>query len=79
MMTCPHCQSTATTERPDCTVWGYRRFRCRACRRGFNERTGMECPRIASTDTALHLTKSARLLSQKTVGYCYVRSFTPRM
>jgi putative transposase len=40
MMTCPHGKSTATTERPDCTVLGYRRFRCRACRRGFNERTG---------------------------------------
>lgn len=40
MMTCPHCQSTATTERPDHTVLGYRRLRCRACRRGFNERTG---------------------------------------
>jgi putative transposase len=39
-MTCPHCKSTATTERPDRTVLGYRRFRCRACRRGFNERTG---------------------------------------
>ena len=39
-MTCPHCKSTATTERPDHTALGYRRFRCRACRRGFNERTG---------------------------------------
>lgn len=39
-MTCPHCKSTATTERPDRTVLGYRRFRCRACRRGFHERTG---------------------------------------
>jgi putative transposase len=40
MMTCPHCESTATIERPDRTVLGYRRFRCRTCRRGFNERTG---------------------------------------
>jgi putative transposase len=40
MMTCPHCESTATIERPDRTVLGYRRFRCRACRRGCNERTG---------------------------------------
>jgi putative transposase len=39
-MTGPHGKSTATTERPDRTVWGYRRFRCRACRRGVNERTG---------------------------------------
>jgi putative transposase len=39
-MTCPHCASTATTERPDRTALGYRRFRCRSCNRGFNERTG---------------------------------------
>jgi putative transposase len=39
-MTCPHCKSTVTTERSDRTALGYRRFRCRACRRGFNERTG---------------------------------------
>ena len=39
-MTCPHCESTATTERSERTALGYRRFRCRACRRGFNERTG---------------------------------------
>jgi putative transposase len=39
-MTCPHCASTATTDRPDRTELGYRRFRCRACKRVFNERTG---------------------------------------
>jgi putative transposase len=39
-MICPHCESAATTERPDRTELGYRRFRCRACQRGFNERTG---------------------------------------
>jgi putative transposase len=39
-MPCPHCQSTSTTERLDHTALGYRRFRCRDCRRGFNERTG---------------------------------------
>jgi putative transposase len=39
-MECPHCQSSATTERPDLTTRGYRRFRCRSCERGFNERTG---------------------------------------
>jgi putative transposase len=40
-MTCPHCASTATTDRPDRTELGYRRFRCRDCKRVFNERTGM--------------------------------------
>jgi putative transposase len=39
-MTYPHCGSTATTERLDRTELGYRRFRCRNCQRGFNERTG---------------------------------------
>jgi hypothetical protein len=37
-MTCPHWESTATIERPDRTELGYRRFRCRDCQRGFNER-----------------------------------------
>jgi transposase-like protein len=32
-MTCPHCESTATT-------LGYRRSRCRDCSRVFNERRG---------------------------------------
>jgi putative transposase len=45
-MTCPHCESTATTKRPDQTELGYRRFRCRDCRRGFNERTGTPFNRL---------------------------------
>jgi putative transposase len=45
-MTCPHCESTATTERPDLTELGYRRFRCRDCQRGFNERTGTPYNRL---------------------------------
>ena len=39
-MTCPHCESTAITKRPDRTARGDRRFRCHACQRAFNERTG---------------------------------------
>jgi putative transposase len=39
-MPCPHCCSAQTTERSDRTAHGYRRFRCRGCGRGFNERTG---------------------------------------
>jgi putative transposase len=39
-MDCPHCNSSATTERSDVTARGYHRFRCRSCRCGFNERTG---------------------------------------
>ncbi len=39
-MDCPHCQSSAITERPERTELGYQRFRCRTCEGGFNERTG---------------------------------------
>ena len=45
-MECPHCQSVATTERPEVTARGYRRFRCRSCERGFNERTGSVFNRV---------------------------------
>jgi putative transposase len=45
-MTCPHCESTATTERSDRTELGYRRFRCRDCQRVFNERTGTPFNRL---------------------------------
>jgi len=37
---CPHCAATATAEQPRRTALGYRTFRCRACRRICNERTG---------------------------------------
>jgi transposase-like protein len=37
---CPHCPAIATTERHQRTSLGYRTFRCSACRRVFNERTG---------------------------------------
>src|SRR5512134_250599 len=45
-MRCPHGQSTSTTERPDQTESGYRRFRCRECQRGFNGRTGTPFNRL---------------------------------
>jgi putative transposase len=45
-MICPYCQSPATAVRPDKTELGYRRFRCRACRRSFNERTGTPYNRL---------------------------------
>jgi putative transposase len=38
-MRCMACGSTAVSERPECTVQGYRRFRCRACGKQFNERS----------------------------------------
>ena len=38
-MDCGCCGSAAVTERPERTVQGYRRFRCRDCGRQFNERS----------------------------------------
>jgi len=37
---CPHCAATAIVEQLRRTALGYRTFRCRSCRRIFNERTG---------------------------------------
>jgi len=39
-MTCPHCQSRETSPLDGSTDLGYPIFRCRTCRRKFNERTG---------------------------------------
>lgn len=52
-MRCPHCSSTATTERSDRTAHGYQRFRCRGCGRQFNKRTGSLLNRLqVPTDVA---------------------------
>src|SRR4030095_11369138 len=45
-MPCPHCCSANTTKRSDRTAHGYRRFRCRGCGRGFNERTSSVLNRL---------------------------------
>ena len=39
-MNCPYCLSMTTKEQSQKTSLGYRTFRCSACRRTFNERTG---------------------------------------
>jgi putative transposase len=39
-MRCVGCGSAALTERPERTAQGYRRFRCRACGKQCNERSG---------------------------------------
>ena len=39
-MRCIECSSEAVTERPERTAQGYRRFRCRACGKQFNECSG---------------------------------------
>jgi transposase-like protein len=38
-MRCLGCASAAVTGRPERTAQGYRRFRCRDCRRQFKERS----------------------------------------
>jgi len=38
-MECPACQATAVRERSERTAQGYRRFRCGACGKQFNERS----------------------------------------
>src|ERR687886_2574290 len=48
-MPCPHCASPTTARQPKTTALGYQTFRCTACRRSFNGRTGtpfnfLECP-----------------------------------
>jgi hypothetical protein len=49
--TCPHGHSTAAVERRDRTELGYRRVRCRTCKRRFHERTRMPYNRLQySTD-----------------------------
>jgi transposase-like protein len=39
-MDCVACGSASVTERPERTVRGYRRFRCRDCGKPFNQRSG---------------------------------------
>ncbi len=39
-MDCVCCGSAAVTGRPERTVRGHRRFRCRECGRQYNERSG---------------------------------------
>ena len=54
LLACPDCTSTATTKRKGRTALGSRRFRCRACRRRFNEQTGTPFnDRLDPTDIVL--------------------------
>jgi putative transposase len=39
-MRCVACDAAEVFERPERTARGYRRFRCRACGKQFNERSG---------------------------------------
>jgi transposase-like protein len=53
-MSCPYCHEEPTQELERVTTWGYRLFRCRPCRRTFNERTGTPFNHLqVPTDIAL--------------------------
>ena len=53
-MACPYCQGNMTQELERVTALGYRLFRCRSCRRTFNERTGTPFNHLqVPTDIAL--------------------------
>jgi transposase-like protein len=53
-MACPYCQGDATQEMERTTALGYRVFRCRPCRRTFNERSGTPFNHLqVPTDIAL--------------------------
>jgi len=54
MMACPYCQGDATQELDRVTALGYQLYRCRPCRRTFNERTGTPFNHLqVPTDVAL--------------------------
>jgi putative transposase len=53
-MVCPYCQGDATQALERVTALGYRVYRCRPCRRTFNERTGTPFNHLqVPTDIAL--------------------------
>jgi len=60
-MRCIVCDGTAVTERPDLTAQGYRRFRCRACSKQFNERSSSVLNRTQYPSNAIALVVFWRL------------------
>src|SRR3954464_13840689 len=60
-MRCLECGSEAVTERPERTAQGYRRFRCRACGKQFNERSGTLLNRTQSPSDVIALVVLWRL------------------
>src|SRR6185437_1761069 len=60
-MRCLECGSEAVTERPERTAQGYRRFRCRACGKQFNERTGTALNRAQYPSDVIALVVLRRL------------------
>ena len=67
-MKCLPCQSAQTSERPERTELGYRRFRCRTCGREGNERTGTAFKRLAEVSLFLLLDLMDRTTSKESVA-----------
>ena len=63
LLACPDCASTATTRRKGRTAHGSRRFRCQACRRRFNERTGTPFTDLQDPPDSVRLAVRWRLRS----------------
>src|SRR6202790_3254365 len=60
-MRCIACHAAEVSERPERTARGYRRFRCRACGRQFNERSGGILNRAQSPSDVIALVVFWRL------------------
>src|SRR3984893_9243480 len=64
-MDCIGCGSAAVSERGECTAQGYRRFRCRACGKQFNERSAGSLNRTQYPSDAIALVVLWRLRSMR--------------
>ena len=60
-MNCPSCLSMTAKEQSQKTSLGYRTFRCSACRRTFNERTGTPFNLLEYPTDIVHLVVLWRL------------------
>jgi transposase-like protein len=60
-MQCIGCGSTAVLERNERTTQGYRRFRCRACGKQFNERSESALNRTQYPSDVIALSMAARI------------------
>jgi putative transposase len=60
-MRCVACDGTAISEQPERTARGYRRFRCRACGKQFNERSGRILNRVRHPSDVIALAVFWRL------------------
>jgi transposase-like protein len=72
-MRCPRCGSEQVGERPERTALGYRRFRCRACGKQSNERSGTALNRTQYPADVIALVVLWRLRCQLSLRDLVVR------